>query len=559
MYKLKTAILLSLLLLWTALASAHEKSRRAAQQAIRVAQAKANAAALDLEELRKMPQCRVTLQVLEFGDDKPVAANIRLLDAESGKAVPLGDEIHRANNWYAVDAGAVVSLPQRKLILQAIRGPETERSQVELDLRDKASFTAKISLRRFYDAKFRGLKSANTHLHLMNLTHEEALRYLRVVPQCDDLDLVFLSHLRRVPDERTYISNQIVEDSFAGGSLKRLSQHGALYANGEEHRHNFGRGGEGYGHVMLLDIQKLIRPVSIGPGIMRHGTDGIPLQRGIRAARKDGATVVWCHNSFGHEDLPNWVAGLVHAQNIFDGGSHGSYEDTFYRYLNLGLKVPFSTGTDWFVYDFARAYVPLDEDWNSDAWLKQLRVGRSFITNGPFLELLAERGNIGDTISLPGPGRLTFMAKGMGRLDYGGLEIVYNGKVVGRAPAVREGGYFFTDRHFSVELPEPGWVALRIPLETTDNEFGRPLFAHTSPIYIHMNNKSIFRHEVAEAMLEEIDESVERITDQGTFADERERATVMQVYVKASTQLQAMLKAAGPKPKRDDEKKKGKD
>jgi hypothetical protein len=191
--------------------------------------------------------------------------------------------------------------------------------------------------------------------------------------------------------------------------------------------------------------------------------------------------------------------------------------------------------------------------------MKQLRDGRSFITNGPFLELIAERGNLGDTISLAGPGRLTFMAKGMGRLDFGGLEIVYNGKVVGRAPAVREGGYFFTDKHFSVDLSESGWVALRVPLETTDNEFGRPLFAHTSPIYIEMNDKSIFKHETAEAMLREIEGSVKRIAEQGTFANKQERAAVMDVYAKATSQLQAMLKAAGPKPKRVGDKAKAKD
>ena len=157
----------------------------------------------------------------------------------------------------------------------------------------------------------------------MKLTHAEAIRYLQLVPKSDGLDLVFLSHLRRIPDERNYISNEIVENSFTGGSLQRLSQGGVLFSNGEEHRHNFGRGGEGWGHVMLLDILKLIQPVSIGPGIMREGTDRIPLQHGIKQARADGGTVIWCHNTFGFEDIPNWVKGLVHAQNIYDGSPTG--------------------------------------------------------------------------------------------------------------------------------------------------------------------------------------------------------------------------------------------
>ena len=120
---------------------------------------------------------------------------------------------------------------------------------------------------------------------------------------------------------------------------------------------------------------------------MGDGTDGIPLQHGIKEAHRDGASVLWCHNAFGLEDLPNWMAGLLDAQNIFDGGNHGSYRDTFYRYLNLGMKVPFSTGTDWFIFDFSRVYVAVEGELTSKKWLDQLAAGKTMITNGPFLEL----------------------------------------------------------------------------------------------------------------------------------------------------------------------------
>ena len=402
---------------------AHESTRQKAQRALRLAQAQVTAAAEDPRELKKKPQCRLTINVTKPGTDGAIPALVRILNPASGKAIPLSDEFHRAMNWYSLDAAATVTVPQMKLKLDALRGLTTELSTKTLDLTGKAEAKVTIPLKSFYDTEFRDLRSANTHLHLMKLTHEEALRYLRVVPQSDNLDLVFLSLLRRIPDERDYISNRIVEESFQGGSLQRLSQHGVLFDNGQEHRHNFGRGGEGYGHVMLLNIAKLIEPVSIGPGIMQTGTDGIPIQRGIKEARQDGATVVWCHNTFGYEDVPNWLAGLVHAQNIFDDGRHGTYKDSFYRYLDLGLKVPFSTGTDWFVYDFARAYVQVDGELTSEKWLDELRKGRSFITNGAFLEMETERARLGDTLTLAGPNRVTFVGRGMGRLDFGSLEL----------------------------------------------------------------------------------------------------------------------------------------
>ena len=47
--------------------------------------------------------------------------------------------------------------------------------------------------------------------------------------------------------------------------------------------------------------------------------------------------MIWAHNLFGFEDIPNWITGRVHANNIFDGSAAGSYKDTYYRYLNVGL------------------------------------------------------------------------------------------------------------------------------------------------------------------------------------------------------------------------------
>ncbi|MCA9141566.1 MAG: CehA/McbA family metallohydrolase [Planctomycetales bacterium] len=463
-------------------------------------------------------------------NEQPVPAVVRVVNPQTGKTIPLTGEIHRNMHWYSLDAAASVAVPQMKLRIEAIRGLDTELASTEIDLSGKGEASVKLSLKNFYDAYFRGLRGGNTHLHLMKMTHEEALHYLRVVPQSDAIDLVYLSYLRRIPDERHYISNQIVADSFAGGSLHRLSQEGILFDNGQEHRHNFGRGDQGYGHVMLLNLKQLIQPVSLGPGIMGEGTDDTPVQSGIRAAHEDQATVIWCHNTFGFEDIPNWMAGLIHAQNIFDGGTHGTYEDTFYRYLNLGLKVPFSTGTDWFMYDFSRVYVPVYDDLTSASWLKQLRDGRSFITNGPLLELEAERGGLGETLTLPAPNRVTFMGKAMGRVDFGELEMVYNGNVVDRVTAKKEGGYYHADKHFRVEIKEPGWVALRVKPDANVNELGRPLFAHTSPIYVEVGGKTIFRTEVAKELIEEMRQSKQTISSLGKFTSDTTRAELLSVY-----------------------------
>ncbi len=100
--------------------------------------------------------------------------------------------------------------------------------------------------------------------------------------------------------------------------------------------------------------------------------------------------MIWAHNLFGFEDIPNWITGRVHANNIFDGSARGSYKDTYYRYLNVGLHVPFSTGTDWFIYDFSRVYVMADRPITPTEWLDRLAAGKSYITNGPLLEFTVD-------------------------------------------------------------------------------------------------------------------------------------------------------------------------
>lgn len=510
---------------------AHDHTLSAFQKARLAAQSRAAATAeVPTESKQDQATCQLTIDLVDAQSKKSLPGLVRITRVDSGKAIQLSGQISREVNWYALPVRAVVTVPRTRLTIDAVHGLETELCRREIDLTGKEQDSLKLPLPRFYDAAQRGLRAGNTHLHLMNLTYAEADRYLRVVPKADALELVYLSYLRRVPDERNYISNEIVANSFAGGDLARLSQSGVLFANGQEHRHNFTSHAEGYGHVMFLDILKLIQPVSIGPGIMREGTDGMPLQRGIKQARSDGAAVIWCHNTFGFEDLPNWMAGLLDAQNIFDGGSHGSYQDTYYRYLNLGLKVPFSTGTDWFIYDFSRVYVPITGDLTSKKWLTALAAGKSFITNGTFLELQASGHDVGETIALSQAGPLEITARGVGRQDFHSIELIHNGQVVQTSDSRPAEGHFLAAMRFTLDVREPGWIALRIPLDAGKNEFDKPLYAHSSPIYVELAGQRIFRPQVAEELIAEMRKNMETIASTGKFANDGEREAVLQVH-----------------------------
>ena len=469
--------------------------------------------------------CNLKVTLTEEGSGVALPGLIRVTPEGGEEALELPGLFHRARGWHTLPPSAELSVPRTRLRIEGLYGLETEKTERSLDLSGKNREEIRLPLRRIYDPRASGLKSGNTHLHLMNITFRDAERYLREVPLGDGLDLLFVSYLRRMPDEARYTTN-----GFTRKDLARISGDGIVFGWGQEHRHNFGRGEQGYGHVMLLNLLKLIRPVSIGPGLMGAGNDGRPLQTGIREAREDGGTVIWCHNAYGHEDIPNWMAGLVDAQNIFDGGSLAEYDETFYRYLNLGLKAPFSTGTDWFIYDFARVYIPLEGPVTEREWLEVLSQGRSYITNGPFLEFEARGHQPGGTISLTGKETVRIRGRGVGRVDFKALELILNGRVVHAVSSRPSGAHFVADLDFPLEVSEPGWVALRIPRELPDNELARPLFAHTSPVYLQLDGRSIFRAEAARSLLAEMEESVEKIRSRASFSSARDRESVLRVY-----------------------------
>ena len=505
---------------------------------------------------------RVTLRLAEATTDRELSGLVRITD-EAGQPVDVKELLGRETGlkagvpiagWRVLPGETTVQLPQGELTIEAISGLETETARQAIDLRGKASAEVSIPLVRFADASSAGYFSGNTHLHLKKLSRPAAERYLEEVPRGDDLDLVFLSSLERVVDDREYISNRYTTADLAA-LTKRT---GIGFGNGEEHRHNLAGYGQGFGHVMLLNIKRLIQPVSIGPGIMKMGTDGIPLRRGIDTARDDGATIVWCHNDWGMEDVPNLVTGRLHAQNIFDGGSHGSYKHSFYRYLNAGYRISFSTGTDWFMYDFSRVYARVGSAPSVESWLDALQTGKTFITNGPLLEFHVERLQPGGTVPLEQAGKVRVRGSASGRADFGRIEVVFNGSVVGSAPSRPVGGHFEASLDCDIDCASPGWLALRTPPPPLEddpslqepvgqNEFGRDLFAHTSPVYVEIAGVSHFDASVAGELLAEMESNQEFISQNANFADSQERERVLDVHRDGIAALKARLdKQASP-------------
>ena len=502
----------------------------------------------------RAPQiCQATIQLVDAETGESLSGVVQVLDAD-GDRLPLPSLLSRGlglngdlpiHDWSVLPESTTVELPQGRLTFEAFSGLETERLTKTFDLSDSREATIRLPLTRFHRRQQNDLVAGNTHLHIMKLSRADCDRYLTEIPPADDLDVLFLSYLERADADRGYTSNNYTREDLA----RLTAASGVVFGNGEEHRHNFTGFGQGYGHVMLLNIKELIQPVSIGPGIMKTGTDGIPLTRGIQQAKRDGATTVWCHNVFGYEADPNWLLGRLDAMNIYDGGQRAGFKERFYPLLNVGLKVPFSTGTDWFMYDLSRVYVRMQKATTVDNWLQALSTGRSFITNGPLFRFRVDTAEIGDTLELDRPGSVSVLGQVEGRTDFKRAELVHNGEVIASAATRPVGGHFLAELKLTVPVGKPGWVALRIPPPnvtnkgpaTPMNEFGRKLYGHTSPIYIEVDGRSAFDAKVARTLLEKMKTARNSIDENGLFEDAQAKSRVLDVYDDATVRLNELL------------------
>jgi hypothetical protein len=192
------------------------------------------------------------------------------------------------------------------------------------------------------------------------------------------------------------------------------------------------------------------------------------------------------------------------------------------------------------MYDFSRVYARVEGKLTPENWLAALRAGRSFITNGPMLELHVNGSEPGDTIELPKPSELRVEAVARGRIDFGRLEMVQNGRVVESATARSAGGHFEAAIDVRHAVSEPGWLAARITA-SAKNEYAQPLFAHTSPVYLTVAGRTITREGDLRFLLSQVESARSAVVENAKFDTSQQQNNVLNLYDQAIADLQARL------------------
>ena len=186
----------------------------------------------------------------------------------------------------------------------------------------------------------------------------------------------------------------------------------------------------------------------------------------------------------------------------------------YYEFLDLGFKLTAAAGSD---VPFAgtvgevRMYAYAPEAGDGDAWFEAVGQGRTFVTNGPMLELEVGGAMPGDELAVEKNQKIRVRARAWGhpgRSRPSRLEIVRHGRVIGRIqPSDPEENELRLS--FELEGENGYWIAARA--EGTDGSL-----AHTTPVYLVRKSLRFWNYDKVERLiatrLHSLDE-VERLVD----------------------------------------------
>ncbi|PYJ96695.1 MAG: hypothetical protein DME23_19450, partial [Verrucomicrobia bacterium] len=159
-------------------------------------------------------------------------------------------------------------------------------------------------------------------------------------------------------------------------------------------------------------------------------------------------------------------------------------------------RVPATAGTDCFLNrinssppGWGRCYVRLPNGLDYKAWIESERAGRSFISNGPMIELAVGDSAPGDTIKLTTPRTVRVRAHGSAQAPLDKLELIYNGRVVANGLLSPDKLELTLDHE--LRLDRTGWVTARVSGPPVPDFAVGPQQAHANPVYVELAGSNL--------------------------------------------------------------------
>jgi hypothetical protein len=460
----------------------------------------------------RRPTGRLALGLVGASDRSPLVARVSVR-SEGGKFhAPPGSlyRVLKGDLHFYADGRAAFDLPEGRYEATVARGPEYRVARVAFEVRPGTTTTQTVALERWTDQRARGWHSGESHIHA-NYGYGPWYNSPRtMLLQCAGEDLG--------------VGNFMVANSDGDGVFDREHFRGrpdplsdgrtVLYWN-EEFRSTI------WGHMTLLNLKHLVEPIDTG---FLHTThpDDVPTNADVADLTHDeGGHANYTHPAQNVNDpylgaytakaLPMDVAlGKVDSVDVM-GSNHEANLPLWYRLLNCGFRIPASAGTDCFLNRIPsrlpgsdRAYVKVEGAFSYEEWIKGLKAGRTFVTNGPMLGFTADGHDPGATIQVGAGAGVRVRGRVTSQYPLDRIEVIHNGRVVVEAKA--SGDRLSAEVEHVVNFERSGWVAARAsgPFHRDQPNNGS-VFGHTSAVYVEVAGRPADAREDAVYFLAWID------------------------------------------------------
>lgn len=475
----------------------------------------------------------ISVSIIDKTTGEAIAAKVHVLGSNGRSSQPTDvfTKVGPGTPFFYADGEFSVNVPRGYTKITVERGTEYVPWTVDVEADSQGTITLDVELERWTELGDQGWHPGNTHIHYRE-TEADPDGRLHLDPRVEDLRMTAVSILKRGDFE--YATNK-----YPVGALTEFSSTDYYVQSGEENRHNAQAGHDsGYGHIMLLSLRNVVEPVSRGILVDPFDPDYPPLSYACDDTHRQGGFVIWCHNGKGMECSVAAALGKVDAFNLGDPAFGDREYSLYYRLLNTGIRLPASTGSDWFISNANRVYADTGGPFDYDSWVAALTGGKSFITNGPALSLSVDGQELGSEISAKPGSTLPVMATWKSHHPIHRAEIVFNGNIVHSQefPTGSKEGKLEHD----LFVPSDGWIAARLSGRSR-NSYDHPMFAHTSPIYVNSGQESLEKKIAAKWLVDNIDLSINWAGSKGKFYTDSQRKEVVALFKQGQEVYRRML------------------
>lgn len=451
-----------------------------------------NDLSLKMERLDyRSPVGELNLEVIDEATKQPTTARVSIQSKQGKFYAPPGSLYRwlRSYGHFYADKSAKLHLPAGEYRLRAFRGPEYSVAVVDLEVKADAARMVRVQLKRWTNQAKAGWYSGENHIHANYGYGQWYNTPQTMFQQCAGEDLNVCNFVVANSDTDGIFDRPF----FRGGPDPLSTQETILYWN-QEFRSTL------WGHMTLVNLKQLVEPIMTGFKDTTNPWD-VPTNSDVADRTHWQKGVVNFTHVAQNPDEP-WVSpyaaksipidvALGKIDTLDINNSYAGSVPVWHRLMNCGFRVAATAGTDVFLNRIDsrlpggdRVYVQVDGPLTYAKWIDGMKAGRSFVTNGPMLELALDGRGLGDTVKLAEARKAPVRAKAHAAFPLAKVELIYDGEVVHTAKLATDEKSAALD--MDLVLDKSGWLALRATGPGHPDSPLPILYAHTNPIYVEV-------------------------------------------------------------------------